>query len=48
MAKRKMRGETSNGMLCSARELGLGDDHAGILVLDGDLELGTPIAEALG
>ena len=48
IAKRKMRGETSNGMLCSARELGLGDDHAGILVLDGDLELGTPIAEALG
>jgi phenylalanyl-tRNA synthetase beta chain len=46
--KRKLRGEWSNGMLCSARELGTSDDHGGILVLGGDLALGTPIAEALG
>lgn len=48
IARRKMRGEWSNGMLCSARELGLGDDHGGIFVLDADLALGTPITDALG
>ncbi len=46
--RRKLRGEWSNGMLCSAREIGLGDDHAGILVLGDTPVLGTPIAEVLG
>jgi phenylalanyl-tRNA synthetase beta chain len=41
-------GVTSNGMLCSARELGLSDDHKGIFVLDGDLKVGEDLRVALG
>lgn len=48
IGRRKMRGEWSNGMLCSARELGLGGDHAGIHILPPDLPVGAPFAEALG
>lgn len=45
--KRKIRGETSNGMLCSARELGLGEEHDGILTLDTDAAPGTPLTEVI-
>ena len=48
IAKRKMRGEWSNGMLCSPTEIAMGDDHDGILLLDGSLEVGRPLAEAMG
>ncbi|MEZ6016986.1 MAG: phenylalanine--tRNA ligase subunit beta [Planctomycetota bacterium] len=46
--KSKIRGAESNGMICSVRELGLGDDHDGIWELPGALEVGRPVAEALG
>lgn len=44
---RKIRGETSEGMLCSARELGLGQDHEGILDLATSAAPGTPLLKAL-
>lgn len=46
--KRKIRGQTSNGMLCSARELKLGFEHDGILALTTDAAPGTPILQVLG
>ena len=45
--KRKIRGHTSNGMLCSARELGLGQEHDGIMELDLDVAPGTPFLSVM-
>ena len=45
--KGKIRGEVSNGMICAEDELGLGDDHDGILVLPADAEVGQPFADHL-
>src|SRR5689334_20199020 len=45
--KRKLRGEVSEGMILSERELELGQDHGGIMVLDDALAAGTPLADVL-
>jgi len=47
LERRKIRGVVSNGMLCSARELGLGDEHEGILELETTAEPGTPLLDVL-
>lgn len=46
--KMKLRGEESNGMICSESELGLSKDHSGIMVLDESLVPGTALKEILG
>jgi phenylalanyl-tRNA synthetase beta chain len=46
--KAALRGVESHGMLCSARELGLDADAAGLLELPADAPVGTPLAEYLG
>lgn len=45
--KSKLRGEVSQGMICAEDELGLGDDHDGILVLDTSARIGQSFAEYL-
>ena len=44
----KLRGETSEGMLCSEKELALSEDAAGLMELATDIPVGTPLATALG
>lgn len=43
--KSKIRGEVSQGMICAEDELGLGDNHDGIIVLPDDVSIGTPLRE---
>ena len=43
-----IRGQASNGMLCSAREMGLSDEHDGIIELPADAPVGEPFAKVLG
>ncbi|MEK7793834.1 MAG: phenylalanine--tRNA ligase subunit beta [Candidatus Hydrogenedentota bacterium] len=48
LGKRKMRGVESQGMMCSARELGMGEDHDGLLILDPSFQIGSDAKAALG
>ena len=47
LKRAKLRGVESDGMILSEQELGIGDDHEGIMVLDPGPEPGTPLAEVL-
>ena len=48
IGKAKIRGVESFGMICSERELGISEEHEGIMVLDEDIVTGIPIEEVLG
>ena len=48
LKRAKIRGEYSNGMLCSEKELGFGRDSSGIMLLSGDVSAGQSLIEALG
>ncbi|MFP4499744.1 MAG: phenylalanine--tRNA ligase subunit beta [Candidatus Hydrogenedentota bacterium] len=48
ITKRKMRGVESHGMMCAPDELGLGDDHAGLLLLNPDIPVGADAKPYLG
>src|SRR5690348_18413228 len=45
--RRKVRGETSDGMILAEDEVDLGGDHTGIMVLENGIEPGTPLADVL-
>jgi len=44
----KIRGVESSGMICSEKELGMSENHEGILVLPADFEIGKPLKDYLG
>ncbi|HOZ46898.1 MAG TPA: phenylalanine--tRNA ligase subunit beta [Candidatus Hydrogenedentes bacterium] len=48
IAARKMRGVPSEGMMCAADELGLGEDHSGLMILDPSIPIGTDCIPLLG
>jgi phenylalanyl-tRNA synthetase beta chain len=47
LEQRKVRGELSDGMILAEDEVGLGIDHAGIMILENGIEPGTPLADVL-
>lgn len=48
LKRARIRGVESRTMICSERELGLSDEHEGVIVLDPDAPLGTPLADYMG
>ncbi|MBN1637909.1 MAG: phenylalanine--tRNA ligase subunit beta [Ignavibacteriales bacterium] len=48
ISKAKIRGEVSEGMICSERELGISDNHAGIMVLNENVKVGNSLSDELG
>lgn len=48
LAAAKIRGVESQGMICSELELGLGDDHSGVIVLPAEAPVGMPLTEYMG
>ena len=44
----KIRGVPSDAMVCSAYELGISEEHEGIIILDEDAPPGTPLADVMG
>ena len=46
--KSNIRGESSEGMLCAEDEVGLGESHAGLLILNSNAKIGSPVADYLG
>ena len=48
LSRTRIRGVESAGMVCSEKELGLSDDHTGVIILDPDLPVGQPLRDALG
>jgi len=47
IAEREIRGVVSPGMICSEKELGLGEDASGIMVIDWPVQIGVPLTDAL-
>jgi phenylalanyl-tRNA synthetase beta chain len=48
LKRAKIRGVESHSMACSEKELGISEDHEGVIILDGDAPVGMPLAEYMG